>query len=105
MPTVGGHTDRPAPGVLEGGAGGGDTALAHLFGGVVEVPFGFRTVIGFEQLELSFHATSIPRGCDSERSKLRTTDGGYLGAAGATRGQGRSCSMIRARSSSSASSW
>ena len=51
-----------AAGGEELGTGGGQAAPAGFAGGVVEVPVGPLT----DEDQLSFHGSSIARGCDSE---------------------------------------
>jgi predicted kinase len=58
--------ERLSAGPLESGSGGRDAAAAGLLRRLVELPLRRLRGLRLEQLQLSFHGTSIPRGCDSE---------------------------------------
>lgn len=72
MPTVRRHAGL-ASGVLQGfascGPGSGHASPAEVLGGVVEPPLPFGGLVALEQRQLSFHAPSVPRGCDSEATQ------------------------------------
>jgi hypothetical protein len=48
--------------LLQRGANGSDPAASRLLRGLIELPLRLRGLVGFEQLQLSFHEDEYPQG-------------------------------------------
>ena len=60
VPAIG--LQRVTPCLLQRSPNGGETAAAHFFRGLVELPLRVRVLARLEQLQLSFHVQQYPQG-------------------------------------------